>query len=267
MFPILGTTTLICLVVGIFMRLNQPILQVVNYACTPIHIPFIFFAFKWGEKLFGIEHSVLEARGMRRELSILRQEACATCHGRGQLVSAESRCAHCQGTGVVKSARGHMVFTKACDTCGGAGQLVSFGCRTCGGAGVHPRSEVVTLALPPGIEAGTRISVPGRGHAGARGGQAGDLYVTVDVTPHPFLRRDGRDLVMTLPVAVHEAALGARITVPTLDDTVVLRIPAGSASGQRLRLRGRGVPGDPAGAVPDGDLIAELQIVLPPLRS
>ena len=68
MFPILGTTTLICRVVGVFMKLNQPILQVVNYACTPIHIPFIFFAFKWGERLFGIEHSVLEARGMRREL-------------------------------------------------------------------------------------------------------------------------------------------------------------------------------------------------------
>lgn len=205
-------------------------------------------------------------RGGQFPLSVVRSERCGTCAGTGQVPRPPAVCPQCQGAGARRWARGHMVFTKACETCGGAGQLVSFGCRTCGGAGVHPRSEVVTLSLPPGIEPGTRISVPGRGHAGARGGQAGDLYVTVDVAPHPFLRRDGRDLVMTLPVAVHEAALGARISVPTLDDTVVLRIPAGSASGQRLRLRGRGLPGDPSGAVPDGDLIAELQIVLPPVR-
>lgn len=205
-------------------------------------------------------------RGGQFPLSVVRSERCGTCAGTGQVPRPPTACPQCQGAGARRWARGHMVFTKACEACGGAGQLVSFGCRTCGGAGVHPRSEVVTLALPPGIEPGTRISVPGRGHAGARGGPAGDLYVAVDVTPHAFLRRDGRDLVMTLPVAVHEAALGARITVPTLDGPVVLRIPAGSASGQRLRLRGRGVPGDAAGAVPDGDLIAEVQIVLPPVR-
>ena len=105
-----------------------------------------------------------------------------------------------------------------------------------------PRSEVVTVVVPPGIEHGARVAVPGRGHAGARGGPAGDLYVTVEVAPHPFFRREGRDLHLTLPVAVHEAALGARVDVPTLDGPVRLRIPPGTPSGQRLRMRGQGVP-------------------------
>jgi molecular chaperone DnaJ len=124
------------------------------------------------------------------------------------------------------------------------------------------------MALPPGIETGARIAVPGRGHAGARGGPAGDLYVTIDVAVHPFFRREGRDLHLLLPVAIHEAALGARVDVPTLDETTVrLRIPAGTPSGHHLRLKGHGVPSpvpdDAAGA---GDLVVEIQIVLPPVK-
>ena len=111
------------------------------------------------------------------------------------------------------------------------------------------RSEVVTLFVPPGIESGARMAVPGRGHAGARGGPAGDLYVTVQVAPHPFFTRLGRDLHLTLPLAVHEAALGARVDVPTLGEPVRLRIPPGTPSGRRLRIRGEGVP-PPPGSMP-----------------
>lgn len=205
-------------------------------------------------------------RGGQFPLSVTRSERCGACAGTGQVPRPPLACPQCAGAGSTRWARGHMVFTKGCEACGGAGQIVSQSCRICGNAGVHARSEVVTLGLPPGIESGARISVPGRGHAGARGGPAGDLYVTIDVAPHPYLRREGRDLAMVLPVAVHEAALGAKITVPTLDGAVALKIPAGSASGQRLRIRGRGVAGDASGEVPPGDLIAELQIVLPPVR-
>jgi molecular chaperone DnaJ len=137
-------------------------------------------------------------------------------------------------------------------------------CRTCAGAGTQARAEVITLVVPPGIEDGARLAVPGRGHAGARGGPAGDLYVTVEVGRHAFLRREGRDLHLTLPLAVHEAALGAKVMVPTLDDPVPLRIPPGTRAGQRLRVRGRGVP-----AVNDeaaGDLFAEVSLVLPAVR-
>ncbi len=205
-------------------------------------------------------------RGGQFPLSVTRSERCGACAGTGQVARPPIACPQCVGAGSMRWARGHMVFTKACDTCNGVGQIVTQSCRMCGSTGVHGRSEVVTLGLPPGIETGARISVPGRGHAGARGGPAGDLYVTIDVVPHPFLQREGRDLRMQLPVAIHEAALGARINVPTLDGAVALRIPAGSTSGQRLRLRGRGIPGDPSGELPAGDLIAELQIVLPPVR-
>lgn len=205
-------------------------------------------------------------RGGQFPLSVTRSERCGACVGMGHVSRSPLACPQCAGAGSRRWARGHMVFTKDCEICGGVGQIVSQSCRMCGSSGVHARSEVVTLAVPPGIESGARVAVPGRGHAGARGGPAGDLYVTIDVAPHPFLRREGRDLAMVLPVAVHEAALGARVNVPTLNGPVVLKIPAGAASGQRLRVRGRGLPGDASGAVPAGDLIAEVQIVLPPVR-
>jgi molecular chaperone DnaJ len=205
-------------------------------------------------------------RGGQFALSITRSERCGHCAGTGNVARNPVVCPDCAGAGSRRWARGHMVFAKPCETCNGIGQLVSTGCRACGGSGVHARSELVTLHLPPGIEDGARIAVPGRGHAGARGGPAGDLYVRLVVAPHPFLKREGRDLTLTLPVAVHEAALGAKVNVPTLDGPVSLKIPQGSASGQRVRLRGRGLPGDEAGTVPAGDLIAELQIVLPPVR-
>jgi molecular chaperone DnaJ len=203
-------------------------------------------------------------RGGAFPLSVTRSERCGHCGGSGQVPRAAAPCPDCGGAGSRRWARGHMVFTKSCETCGGAGQVVSTSCRVCGATGVHARSELVTLYLPPGVEHGARIAVPGRGHAGARGGPAGDLYVTIDVAPHPFFRRDGRDVRLSLPVAVHEAALGAKVVVPTLDGDVTVRVPAGSTSGQTLRVRGAGVPGD--ANQPPGDLLVELQIVLPPVR-
>jgi len=187
----------------------------------------------------SFEHAV---RGGHFPLSIVRQARCEGCGGDGRLSRRPVACTACGGQGIRRWARGHMVFTASCEACGGAGQIVSQACRTCGGAGVHPRSEVVTVAVPPGIEHGARVVVPGRGHAGMReDGADGDLYVGVEVTPHPFFRREGRDVHVTLPVAVHEAALGAEIDVPTLEGPVRLRIPPGTMAGQTLRLRGHGV--------------------------
>jgi molecular chaperone DnaJ len=202
-------------------------------------------------------------RGGRFPLSIVRQERCGACAGDGRIPRPAVACPACGGTGSLRWARGHMVFTKPCATCDGSGRMTSQMCRTCAGAGLAPRSEVVTVSVPPGIDEGARVAVPGRGHAGARGGPAGDLYVTIEVAPHPVLRREGRDLHLTLPVAVHEAALGAKVDVPALDGTVRLKVPPNTRSGQRLRVRGAGVPAT-VGA--PGDLIAEVQIVLPPVK-
>ncbi len=160
-----------------------------------------------------------------------------------------------------------MVFTKVCESCGGSGRSAAEACRTCGGVGTSPRTEVVTIPIPAGIEDATRVSVPGHGHAGARGGPAGDLYVTLRVAPHPYFRRRGRDLHLDVPLAVHEAALGADIEVPTLDGTAAVHIPAGAAGGTtggELRLKGLGVPPTGAGeAAEAGDLVLDLHIALP----
>jgi molecular chaperone DnaJ len=205
-------------------------------------------------------------RGGTSPVSVTRQERCPSCAGSGRVPRPAAPCSACRGSGSRRWARGHMVFTKACEACGGGGRVAAVPCPPCQGAGVQARSEVVTIAVPAGVESGARLAVPGRGHAGARGGPAGDLYAIVDIAPHPHFRRSGRDIHITLPVAVHEAALGARVAVPTLDGPVRLKIPPGTSSGQWLRLRGLGVAGPGGGRDMAGDLIAEVVIVLPPVR-
>jgi molecular chaperone DnaJ len=203
-------------------------------------------------------------RGADVAVSVTRQERCPGCAGRGRVQRPAAVCPRCGGAGSLRWARGHLVFTKACDGCRGEGRTDSEPCRTCAGVGTAPRTEVATLAIPAGIESGARVAAPGRGHAGARGGPTGDLYVTIDVAPHPHFRRQGRDLHLTLPVAVHEAALGAPVDVPTLDGSARLRLPPATASGQRFRLRGFGVgPGAGGAADEAGDLVVDVQIVLP----
>jgi molecular chaperone DnaJ len=204
-------------------------------------------------------------RGGRFPLSVVRQERCAICGGAGRIPRPVTVCPVCGGQGMQRAARGHMVFSRACEACDGTGRLAAQTCRGCAGGGVQTHGEVVTVAVPAGAEDGARLALPGRGHAGARGGPPGDLYVTVQVAGHEHFRRVGRDLHVTLPVAVHEAALGAQVRVPTLDGPVQVRVPPGTASGQRLRVRGRGVPGILPGGDDTGDLIVEVQIVLPPV--
>ena len=199
-------------------------------------------------------------------LSIVRQERCPACAGDGQVPRPAAVCRECHGQGARRWARGHMVFTKSCDRCEGSGRISVQGCRACAGAGVQARSEVVVLRVPPGLESGARLAVPGRGHAGARRGPAGDLYVTIEVEDHRFFRRVGQDLHLTLPLAIHEAALGARIDVPTLGDPVRVRVPPGTAAGQRIRVRGRGVASPDGAAEAAGDLVLDVQLVLPPVR-
>ena len=204
--------------------------------------------------------SFLEAaRGVDVRLSVTRQERCPQCAGHGRVSRAAVVCPACRGGGARRWARGHMVFTRPCETCGGQGQVTTDPCRACAGVGVAPRTEVVTLALPPGIEPGARVAVPGRGHAGARGGHGGDLYVTVEVDAHPYFRRAGLDVHLTLPVAVHEAILGARVDVPTPTGRARLKIPPGTAAGRRFRLAGQGIAG-PEGP---GDLVVTTAIVVP----
>jgi molecular chaperone DnaJ len=202
-------------------------------------------------------------RGGQRALTVVRQEHCRGCKGIGALHVEESRCVHCQGSGSLTSARGHMVFTKPCAHCRGSGRQRQTRCPICGGQQVEMRSEPLTIAMPPGLADGARIRVPGKGHAGRNGGESGDLFVTVHVEPHPLFHREGDDLHVVVPVAVHEAALGAKIDVPSLEGPTRLRVPPGTQSGQRFRLRERGVPSSRDGR--RGDLVVEARLVMPPM--
>ena len=199
-------------------------------------------------------------RGARRQVIVTRQVPCEACAGAGQVATPEGRCAYCQATGKVRWARGHMVFSKTCAACGGTGKQRIQRCAVCAGHGRGVRTEAIAVPLPAGIADGVRIRVPEKGHAGRYGGRTGDLYVTVHVQPHPAFRREGDDLVLSVPVAVHEAVLGARIEVPSLDGPVRVRIPPGTQGGQRFRLSGRGVPTAGGGR---GDLVIEVGLALP----
>ncbi len=207
----------------------------------------------------GFEESL---RGSQRTISVTRHAQCRTCRGLGALNVTETRCSHCHGTGAIKSARGHMVFSKTCAHCGGTGQQRQTRCPHCGGQQTEVRSETLTINIPPGLADGARIRIAGKGHAGRNGGETGDLFVSIHVEPHPLFVRCGDDLHVAVPVAVHEAALGAKIDVPSPDGPARLRVPPGTQSGQKFRLRERGVAGRDGRR---GDLVVEVRLVLPKL--
>ena len=201
--------------------------------------------------------------GGPRQVTVTRQEYCRTCQGLGRLHVADSLCLSCLGAGVAKSARGHMVFSRPCTNCGGSGRERQARCPTCDGQQIETRTEPLTIGLPAGLADGARIRVPGKGHAGRNGGENGDLYITIAVEAHPLFQREGDDLHLVVPLAIHEAALGAKIDVPALEGTARLRVPPGTQSGQRFRLRERGVPSSRTGR--RGDLVVEVRLVLPKL--
>jgi molecular chaperone DnaJ len=202
-------------------------------------------------------------QGLQRPVTVTRREACRSCGGTGRTRGALGACLVCQGTGAVRSVRGHMVFSKTCPACAGTGQQRARACEPCGGGGLETRAENVMVRIPPGVADGDRVRVPGKGNAGAHGGPPGDLYMQVQVASHPIYRREGDDLHMVVPVAIHEAALGARIDLPTPDGGARLRVPPGTQSGQRFRLRERGAPSTRDGR--RGDLVIEVRLMLPRL--
>lgn len=201
-------------------------------------------------------------QGARRTVAVHRHVACGACAGTGATRAAsDEACPGCDGRGLTSVARGHMVFTRPCSRCEGTGRRVRTACEACAGAGTVPRSDVVDLMVPAGVADGARITVDGLGHAGTHGGRPGDAIVEIAATPHPLYRRDGNDLHVELPVAIHEAALGARVALPTLDGAPLrVKVPPGTQSGRRFRLRERGLPSRSGGR---GDLVVEVRVMLP----
>jgi molecular chaperone DnaJ len=199
-------------------------------------------------------------RGAVKKLTITHMETCPTCSGSGT-AGAPQVCTMCGGSGQTTQTSGKMKFKVTCPRCGGSGRLAT-PCPTCGGEGRVRRNETIDVRIPAGMQTGSRVRVPGRGNAGTHGAPPGDLYIITKVEPHPYFDRRGDDLYTVVPITVSEAALGAKIEVPTLDGRAQLRVPPGTNSGQKLRLREKGVPSARAQGS-RGDLYVELQVVVP----
>jgi molecular chaperone DnaJ len=199
-------------------------------------------------------------RGGVLRLNITRRDACPTCSGHGY-VEAPGVCPQCKGKGTIEQTGGRMKFNVTCPRCHGTGKNVST-CPTCHGEGSIERTEPLEVRIKPGTRDGQRIRIPGKGNAGLRGGPPGDLYVIIRAGEHPIFRREGDDIYVTVPITATEAALGAKIEVPTIDGRTLLKIPPGTQSGQKLRLRGKGVPSaSKEGA--RGDEIVEVKVTVP----
>ena len=199
-------------------------------------------------------------RGGVMRLNISRHDVCPQCHGQGSLESP-GKCPECGGTGQITQTSGRMKFNIQCPRCHGTGKNLTT-CPTCHGEGTVTKIEPLEVRIKPGTRDGQRIRVPGKGNAGAHGGPPGDLYAIIRTEDHPIFRRDGDDIYLTVPVSVHEAALGAKIEVPTIDGRALLKIPPGTQCGQKLRLREKGVPSATKDGV-RGDEIVEISVTVP----
>jgi molecular chaperone DnaJ len=198
--------------------------------------------------------------GITTTVHLTSEAVCHTCRGSGAAPgTSPSICPQCGGRGVLEENQGLFSFSQACPRCGGRGTVVETPSPTCAGTGVERRARQVRLRLPAGVDDGQRIRLKGRGGAGRNGGPPGDLFVKVSVGPHPLFGRKGRDLTLNVPITFAEAALGAHISVPTLDGSVTLKVPPGTRSGKTFRVKGRGVP-QAKGA---GDLLVTVDVAVP----
>jgi molecular chaperone DnaJ len=200
-------------------------------------------------------------QGLTTTVHLTSEATCSTCHGSGAKPgTAPVTCTNCHGRGIVDDNQGMFSFSSPCPVCGGRGSIVTDPCPTCRGTGSERRPREVKVRIPAGVTDGSRIKLKGRGGPGRNGGPPGDLYVVCRVAPHELFKVRGDDLTITVPVTFAEAALGADITVPTIDGTPVrLRVPAGTRSGRTFRVKGRGVPKSKR----TGDLLVTVEVAVP----
>jgi len=187
------------------------------------------------------------AFGKETDIEIPREETCDTCHGSGAKPGTKKEtCSHCRGTGQISIEQatpfGRIVNKRVCHHCSGTGQLIKEKCTTCSGSGRVKKRKKIHVKIPAGIDDGQQLRVSGQGEAGINGGPPGDLYIVFRVEPHEFFERDGDDIYCEIPLTFAQAALGDEIEVPTLHGKVKLKVPAGTQTGTKFRLKGKGVP-------------------------
>jgi len=215
---------------------------------------------KGPDLVMGLELSIEEAfSGVTKPITFNREVTCRTCNGSGAELSQV--CDVCSGTGSIKTSKGFFRMSQPCTACRGTGRKITKVCPVCGGRGKSFQTETVKVKIPRGAETGSRIKLKGMGGAGIGGGTAGDLHIEITVRPHPIFKRKGDDIYLDLPVTFGEAALGAKIEVPTIDGIAAMTLPQGTQGSQRLKLSGKGFPSPKTGI--RGNQYVDIKIVVP----
>ncbi|MDD5434044.1 MAG: molecular chaperone DnaJ [Nitrospira sp.] len=211
---------------------------------------------------YNMELNLKEAyAGVSRYINVQKEYSCERCNGSGEdTASVKTVCSNCKGKGTIESGISFMKFSSPCQQCGGRGSISS-SCAVCRGKGTVIKSEQIMVKIPPGVDNGTKVRVAGKGGAGIRGGKAGDIYIITTISSDRFFERKGDDLYCEVPVTVSEAALGAKIEVPTMDGIATMNIPAGTQGGKMFRLKGKGVPHLKGGG--SGDQYVKIMIAIP----
>ncbi len=182
------------------------------------------------------------AFGVEKEMHINRSVACETCHGSGaKKGSGPVTCEMCNGHGEVRRQQGFFTIAQPCPKCQGSGQTIKDVCESCHGRGRNKKREKLSVKVPAGIDEGQRLKLSGQGDAGLGGGPAGDLYVLIHIKEHEFFKRDEYDVICEVPISFSQAALGTEIEIPTLGGRVSMKIPEGTQSGQKMKLRNKGI--------------------------
>jgi molecular chaperone DnaJ len=201
------------------------------------------------------------AAGVNSKIRLVRRENCETCKGTGAKPgSGMTACKTCGGRGQMSYQQGFFSITRTCPACQGAGQVIREACESCRGQGRLERERTLEVGVPAGVDSGTRLRMSGQGEPGTNGGPAGDLYIFLEVKEHPFFERRGADLYCTIPVSFPQAALGAKIKIPTLQGETDFEIPEGTQSGQIFRQKGKGLANPHGGR---GDLYVNIRVVVP----
>lgn len=203
-------------------------------------------------------------KGTKSSITYSRKIACPSCKGRGGNQEEWRPCPTCRGSGQVHQARGGMRFKVGCESCDSTGRVRMGNCSQCSGECRVQDKGTITVGIPAGVDSGSRVRISAKGNAGRFGGASGDLYLIVNVETHPFFQRRGSDILAQVPVTITEAALGTQIEVPTINGKARLKIPAGTQSGQKFRLRGKGAPSPKRKK--RGDQLVEVAVVLPEIH-
>jgi molecular chaperone DnaJ len=218
------------------------------------------FATRGPDMIMGLNLTLEEAfSGVTKPISFVREAPCKACGGTG--AETYQQCAACKGTGKVSTAKGFFKMAQYCSACGGTGRKVTKVCGACGGNGRTMHTESLKVKIPAGADTGSKVRFRGMGGAGQGGGPSGDLQIEITVRDHPIFKRTGDNILVDIPVTIGEAALGAKIEVPTIDGTAAMTLPPGTQGGQKFKLSGKGFPSAKTGR--KGDQLVTIKIAVP----